>query len=77
MGRKHQGMERPGVRQVPEDSGKQRKMKETGCEITSGAPTTTAVKGIDDDNENSRTPDLLRSEFRGEYFLRIIPADSR
>ena len=77
VGRQHQGIDRPGVRQVPEGSGKQRKMKETGCEITSGAPTTTAVKGIDDDNENSRTPDLLRSEFRGEYFLRIIPADSR
>ena len=45
VGKQHQGMDRPGVRQVPEDSGEQRKMEETGCEITCGAPTTLAVKG--------------------------------
>ena len=45
MGRQHQGMDRPGVRQVPEDSGEQGKMEETGCEIIYGAPTTLAVKG--------------------------------
>ena len=28
---KHQGMDRHGVHQVPEDSGERRKMKETGC----------------------------------------------
>ena len=39
-------MDRPGVRQVPEGSGKQRKMEETGCEIICGAPTTLAVKGL-------------------------------
>ena len=33
MGRQHQGMDRSGVRQVPEGSGKQKKMEETGCEI--------------------------------------------
>ena len=44
-GRHHQGMDRPGVRQVPEGSGKQRKMEESGCEIICGAPTTLAVKG--------------------------------
>ena len=32
VGRQHQGMDRPGVRQVPEGSGEQRKMEETGCE---------------------------------------------
>ena len=37
MGRQHQGMDRPGVRQVPEGSGEQRKMKETGCEVICGA----------------------------------------
>ena len=42
--RKHQGMDRPGVRQVPEGSGEQRKMEETGCEVICGAPTTPAVK---------------------------------
>ena len=45
MGRQHQELDRPGVRQVPESSGKQRKMEETGCEIIWGAPTTLAVKG--------------------------------
>ena len=43
--RQHQGMERPGVRQVPDGSGEQRKMEETGCEVICGAPTTLAVKG--------------------------------
>ena len=44
-GRQHQGMDRPGVRQVPESSGEQGKMEETGWEIICGAPTTIAVKG--------------------------------
>ena len=33
MGRQLQGMDRPGVRQVPEGSEEQRKMEETGCEV--------------------------------------------
>ena len=45
VGRQHQGIDRPGIRQVPEGSGEQRKMEETGCEIICGAPTTLAVKG--------------------------------
>ena len=45
MGRQRQGMNRPGVRQVPEGSGEQGKMEKTGCEIICGAPTTLAVKG--------------------------------
>ena len=45
MRRQHQRMDRPGVRQVPEGSGEQGKMEETGCEIICGAPTTLAVKG--------------------------------
>ena len=40
-----QGMDRPGVRQVTEDSGEQGRMEESGCEIISGAPTTLTVKG--------------------------------
>ena len=40
VGRHHQGMDRPGVRQVSEGSGEQGKMEETGCEIICGAPTT-------------------------------------
>ena len=39
-------MNRPGVRQVPEGSGEQGKMEETGCKIICGAPTTLAVKGL-------------------------------
>ena len=46
MGRQHQGIDRPEVRQVPEGSGKQGKMVETGYEITCGAQTTHAVKGL-------------------------------
>ena len=45
MGRQHQGMDRPEVRQVPEGSGEQRKMEESGREVIGGAPTTPAVKG--------------------------------
>ena len=45
VGRQHQGMDRPGVREVPKSSGEQGKMEETGCEIIGGAPTTLAVKG--------------------------------
>ena len=45
-GRQHQGMDRPGVRQVPEGSGEQGKMEKTGCKIICGAPTTLAVKGL-------------------------------
>ena len=45
VGRQHHGMNRPGVRQVPEGSEEQGKVEETGCEMISGAPTTLAVKG--------------------------------
>ena len=45
VGRQHQGLDRPGVRQVPVGSGEQRKLEETGCEVICGAPTTPAVKG--------------------------------
>ena len=31
VGKEYQGMDRPDVRQVPEGSGEQRKMEETGC----------------------------------------------
>ena len=44
-GRQHQEMDRPGVRHVPEGSGEQGRMEETGCEIICGAPTILAVKG--------------------------------
>ena len=44
VGRQHQGMNRPGARQVPEGGGGQGKMEETGAEIICGAPTTLAVK---------------------------------
>ena len=46
MGRQHQGMDRPGVRQVPEGSGEQGKMEKIVCKIICGAPTTLAVKGL-------------------------------
>ena len=43
--RQQQGMDRPGVCQVPEGSGEQGKMQETGCQIICGVPTTLTVKG--------------------------------
>ena len=45
VGRQHQGMDRPGVRQVPEGSGERGTMEKTCCEIICGTPTTLAVKG--------------------------------
>ena len=44
VGRQHQRMDRPGVRQIPEGSGEQGKMEGTGCEIIGGAPRTLAVR---------------------------------
>ena len=46
MGRQHQGMDRPGVWQVPEGSGEQGKMEKTDCKIICRAPATLAVKGL-------------------------------
>ena len=43
--RQHQGMNRPGVCQVSEGSGEQRKMEETDFEVICGAAATLAVKG--------------------------------
>ena len=37
VGRQLRGMDRPGVRQVPEGSGEQGTMEETGCEINCDA----------------------------------------
>ena len=45
VGRQNEGMDRPGVCKIPDGNGNQRKMEETGCEITCGAPTTPTVKG--------------------------------
>ena len=46
VGRQHHGMDRPGVRQVPDCSGVQGEMEKKGCKITCGAPTTLAVKAL-------------------------------
>ena len=46
VGRQHQGMDRPGVCQIPEGSGEQRKMEEISCEVICGAPTTLWFKGF-------------------------------
>ena len=45
VGRQHRGLDRPGVRQVPDGSGDQNKMEETGYEIIRSASTTLTVKG--------------------------------
>ena len=46
VGRQHQGMDRPGVQQVPDGNGEQGKMEKTGCKLICSAPTTLAVKGL-------------------------------
>ena len=46
VGRQHQGMNRPGVQQVPEGSGEQGKMEKTSCKIICGAPMTLVVQGL-------------------------------
>ena len=46
VGRKHKGMDRPGVRQVPEGSEEQGKREKTGCKIICGAQTTLAFNGL-------------------------------
>ena len=46
MGKHHRGIDRPGVRQVPDGSGEQGRMEKTGCIIICGAPTTLTVKGL-------------------------------
>ena len=46
VGRQHQGMDRRGVRKVPEGSGEQGKIEETGCKIICGAPMTLAIKEL-------------------------------
>ena len=46
VGRQHHRMDRSGVCQVPEASGEENKMGETGFEVLCGAPTTPMVKGL-------------------------------
>ena len=46
VGRQHQGMDRPGVRQVPDSSGEQGKIEKTDCRIICASPTTLTVKGL-------------------------------
>ena len=43
---RHQGMDRPGVCQVPQGSGEQGKMEKTGCKIICSALTTLTVRGL-------------------------------
>ena len=46
LGRQHQGMDRPGVRQVPKGSGEQGNMEKTGCKIICGASATLVVRRL-------------------------------
>ena len=62
MGRQRWGMDRPGVRQVPEGSEEQGIMEKTGCKIICGAPTTLAVNGLmcDDDDFELHVQSICR-----------------
>ena len=69
VGRHHQGMDRPGIHQVPEGSGEQRKMEETGCEVICGAPTSLSVKGgeVRETSSNKK-----KSECRSRLMLTLV-----
>ena len=60
--RQHQGVDKPGVRQVPESNEEQRKMEEIGCEIICGPPTTLAVKGEMRETTNKEGSELQESK---------------
>ena len=66
VGRQHQGMDRPGVRQVPDGRGEQGKMVKTGCKIICGAPTTLAVNGL-------MMMMMMMSRFRTDVLYQVVP----
>ena len=75
MGRQHQGMDKPGVRKVPEGSGEQGKMEETGCNIICGAPQTLMIvertKKVETrPGEQSEKTDNCREELWNEVQLK-------
>ena len=43
VGRQHQGIDTPGVRQVPEGSGEREKLAKICCKVICGAPAPLAV----------------------------------
>ena len=67
--RQHQGMDRPRVRQVPEGSGEEGKMEETGCEIICGTQTTFTVGGY---MVMIRLNALIRSAYHFFFFINAI-----
>ena len=52
MGRQHQGMDRAGVRQVPEGSGEQGKMEKNWLQNYLWCPNDPRGYGIDDDDDD-------------------------
>ena len=66
-------MDRPGVRQVPEGSGEQRKMVKTGCKIICGATTTLAVKGSVITDKGSKPEILSRTAQTTAALTRLKP----
>ena len=60
VGRKHREMDRPGVHQVPEVSGEQRKMEETGCEVICGAQAMPSGYGIGEGESEENAVDFRR-----------------
>ena len=52
MGRQHQGMDRPGVREVPEGRGEKGKKWRKRYEIICGDSNDHRDQGIDDDDDN-------------------------
>ena len=57
-------MNRPGVPQVPDDSGEQRKMEATGCEVICGAPTSQLVSWYFEPSQPQRITSGLKTNFK-------------
>ena len=64
-------MGRPGVCEVPQVSGENRQMEETGCEVICGARTTLAEKGQAKVNEGHNK---IAGHLRRHFALRVSPA---
>ena len=74
VGRHHQGMDMPGVCKVLGSSGEQRKMEETGCEVTCGAPTIPAVKGTGESEGEAFTNVIFKNAADLKPFYTASPA---
>ena len=78
VGRQSLGMDRPGVHKVPEGSGEQRKMEETGREVISGDQTTprlryrwrNSLQYLHNPSPLPQPPGLITTSFQAQFSSR-------